>query len=108
MLNVLKCWLKTQKQEPLDPVLVGAVCGPAAFATNDWVILRLCENKPAKVRRDSSDPPRSVRVILGDRSDSVYGETCYYACDLGYPLSKDLWSDSQIEWYERALGKVKE
>lgn len=103
MLDFLKQLMNNQKSEcePLDPYLVGAICGPAAFATDDWVVLRKCENKPAKVRVDPSDFPGAVRVILGDPSDNVYGETCCHACDLGYPLDKNFWSHSQIEWYRK-------
>jgi hypothetical protein len=102
MLDFLKRLVKIKESpEPLDPYLVGRIAGPAAFATDDWVVLRLCENKPARVRRDPSDFPGAVRVILGNPSDGMYAETCYCASDLGYPLSKDLWSQSQLEWYQK-------
>jgi hypothetical protein len=102
MLDFLKRFVKIKESlEPLDPYLVGTICGPAAFVTDDWVVLRLSENKPAKVRRDPSDFPGAVRVILGNPSDGMYAETCYCASDLGYPLSKDLWSNSQVDWYRK-------
>jgi hypothetical protein len=103
MLDFLKRLLNNQKPEcePLDPHLVGRIAGPAAFATDDWVVLLECDNVPAKVRRDSSDFPGAVRVILGNPSDGMYAETCYCPSDLGYPLSKDLWSKHQIEWYRK-------
>lgn len=85
----------------LDPYLVGAICGSEAFTTDDWVVLRQSENRPARVRLDRNDPPSVVRVILGDRSDEMYGETCYYPIDLGYPLNSDLWSTSQADWYRK-------
>ncbi len=90
-----------QKCEPLDPYLVGRIAGSRAFATGDWVVLLKCDNVPAKVRRDPSDFPGAVRVILGNQSDAVYGETCYFASDLGYPLSKNLWSENQLNWYQK-------
>jgi hypothetical protein len=103
MLDFLKRLLNNQKPgcEPLDPYLVGRIAGSVAFATGDWVVLRRCENKPAKVRRDPYDFPGAVRVIPGNPSDGMYAETCYCASDLGYPLSKDLWSKSQARWYQK-------
>jgi hypothetical protein len=102
-MNFLKRFVNNQKPEckPLDPHLVGRIAGPAAFATDDWVVLLKGGNVPARVRRDSSDFPGAVRVILGNPSDGMYAETCYCASDLGYPLSKDLWSKSQLEWYQK-------
>jgi hypothetical protein len=103
MIDFLKRLVNNQKPEcePLDPHLVGRIAGPAAFATDDWVVLLKCGHVPARVRRDPSDFPGAVRVILGDPSDGMYAETCYGAGDLGYPLSKDLWSNSQVDCYRK-------
>lgn len=85
------------KQNILDPYLVGETVGPSAFSAGDWVIIRSSDNAPAKVK--GIEAIGAVRVILGYESNSVHGETCYYASELGYPLSKDLWSTTQENCY---------
>jgi hypothetical protein len=99
LLNPLSPSIKIPKL--LDPYLVGAICGSEAFITDDWVVLRKFENRPAKVRLDRNDLLSVVRVILGDRSDEMYGSTSYFPSDLGYPLNSNLWSQSQANWYRK-------
>ncbi len=90
--------LFSTKQEPdIDPYQVGSLIGPRAFTAGDWVVIIPSSNRPAKVRR--RELTGAIRVILGNESDAVYGETCYYASELGYPLSIDLWSESQKRRY---------
>ncbi len=100
--------LKDQaEQEPLDPYLVGRIAGPKAFVAGDWVVLRNENNRPARVcHREPSDFPGAIRVVL-DQWDHFHSEACYGAGDLGYPLSKELWSQSQIEWYRRSCKEEK-
>jgi len=88
-----------KEKQRLDPYKVGIIAGCDAFSTNDYVVLVRQNNKPAKVRGMNSDIFQSVRVILGDEVDSIYGESNYFASDLGYPLSSDLWSEHQKKWY---------
>ena len=86
--------------QQLDPYLVGRVAGPAAFSSGDYVVLTKENNTPAKVRCRNDDIAQSIKVILGDESDSVYAQANYFAADLGYPLSQELWSEHQKLWYK--------
>jgi len=80
------------KNPPIDPYLMGKLLGPRAFSAGDYVVITKESNSPAKVRCRNQDIAQSIRVILGDESDSCYGETNYFAYDLGYPLTTELWS----------------
>jgi hypothetical protein len=88
--------LRTEEKR-LNPYLVGETVGPSAFSAGDWVVIRASDNAPAKVK--NIEGIGVVRVILGYESESLYGETCYFANDLGYPLSEELWSASQENCY---------
>jgi len=47
--------------------------GPRAFSAGDYVVITKESNSPAKVRCRNQDIAQSIRVILGDESDSCYG-----------------------------------
>lgn len=86
----------------LDPYKVGYVAGPAAFSAKDYVVLVADGNIPARVLCRNNDPSQSIRIILRNDRD-MYKALNYRAADLGYPLSKDLWSAHQKEWYQRCV-----
>jgi hypothetical protein len=69
-------------QQKLDHYRVGEVAGPSAFSAGDWVVIRTSGNAPARV--ESVDPMGFITVVLGCKSDSVYGMARYFPSDLGY------------------------
>ena len=86
----------------LDPYLIGKIVGGAAFSSGDYVVIvKQGKNYPAKVRCRNDDLAQSVKVILGDETDSIYGFANYFGDDLGYPLHRKLWSEHQKLWYEK-------
>ena len=83
--------------QKVDPYKVGEVLGHRAFQVGDWVIIRSCENRPARVKRLNKES--SVCVILGEESDPVHGYSSHYYSDLGYPFDSEFWSEYQKEQY---------
>ena len=90
-------FFSVNQQPDIDPYQIGSLIGPRAFTAGDWVVIIPSSNRPAKVR--CRELTGAIRVILGNESDAVYGEICHYASELGYPLNKDLWSESQKRCY---------
>ncbi len=93
------------KDKNLDPYRIGEVLGSAAFNPGDRVVILSDGNEPGIVRCRNLDFPQYIWVIsiviLNDQNDSVYAEFNYDARDLGYPLHRDLWSQTQRECYEK-------